>query len=81
MDLFWQLIQYLISVVQAVINLSPETINQYADDLGPWLYVVLFADHLCRDGAGGHAVSAGRLAVIRRRRRRGPSGFSDPARH
>ena len=23
-------------------NLGPETINQYANDLGPWLYAVLF---------------------------------------
>jgi membrane-associated protein len=43
MDFFWQLAQYVISFVQTVINLGPETVNQYASDLGPWLYVVLFA--------------------------------------
>jgi membrane-associated protein len=42
MDFFWQFIEYPISFVQAVINLGPETINQYANELGPWLYVVLF---------------------------------------
>jgi membrane-associated protein len=42
MNFFWQLLEYLIGFVQAVINLGPETINQYANDLGAWLYVVLF---------------------------------------
>ena len=42
MDLFWQLIQYVTTFVQTIINLGPETINQYANDLGPWLYGVLF---------------------------------------
>jgi membrane-associated protein len=42
MDFFWQLVEYLTTFVQTVINLSPETINQYANDLGHWLYVVLF---------------------------------------
>jgi membrane-associated protein len=42
MDFFWQLVQYVTGFVQTVINLGPETINQYANDLGPWLYVVLF---------------------------------------
>jgi len=42
MDFFGQLVQFLTSFVQTVINLGPETINQYANDLGPWLYAVLF---------------------------------------
>jgi membrane-associated protein len=42
MDFFWQVAQYVISFVQTVMNLGPETINQYANDLGSWLYVVLF---------------------------------------
>jgi membrane-associated protein len=33
---------YLGGFVRMVIDLSPETINQYADQLGPWLYGVLF---------------------------------------
>ncbi len=43
MDLFWQLFHYAVDAVRAVINLSPDTINEYATALGPWLYVVLFA--------------------------------------
>jgi membrane-associated protein len=43
MDFFWQIVQYAISLVQTVINLGPESINQYANDLGAWLYAVLFA--------------------------------------
>jgi membrane-associated protein len=43
MDLFWQLFQYVVDFVRAVINISPESVNQYATALGPWLYVVLFA--------------------------------------
>ena len=46
----------LTSVVQTVINLGPDTINQYANDLGPWLYAVLFLYHFCRYRAGSHAV-------------------------
>ncbi len=42
MDFFGQIVQFLTSVVQTVINLGPDTINQYANDLGPWLYAVLF---------------------------------------
>jgi len=42
MDLFWHLVQYLTTIVQTVINLGPETVNRYANDLGPWLYAVLF---------------------------------------
>jgi membrane-associated protein len=42
MDIIGQLVQQLINLVQAVMNLGPETINQYANDLGSWLYVVLF---------------------------------------
>jgi membrane-associated protein len=43
MNLFWQLYQWSIDAFWAVYNLSPATINQYADNLGSWLYVVLFA--------------------------------------
>ncbi len=43
MDLLSQLFQYVVDLVRAVIHLSPETVNQYAATLGPWLYVVLFA--------------------------------------
>ncbi|MFI5458201.1 MAG: DedA family protein [Isosphaerales bacterium] len=42
MDFLWQLVHYVTGFVQTVINLGPETINEYANDLGPWLYVVLF---------------------------------------
>jgi len=42
MDSFWQLVQILTNFIQTVMNLGPETINQYANDLGHWLYVVLF---------------------------------------
>jgi membrane-associated protein len=40
--LLWQLYQWAVDAFWAVINLSPETINQYASSMGPWLYVVLF---------------------------------------
>jgi membrane-associated protein len=43
MDLLWQVYQWLASAFWAVVHLSPETINQYAENLGPWLYAVLFA--------------------------------------
>jgi membrane-associated protein len=43
MDLFWQVYQWLVDGFWAVIHLGPETINQYADSLGAWLYIVLFA--------------------------------------
>jgi membrane-associated protein len=43
MDQFWHLIEYMISTVRSVIELNPETLNQYAESLGPWLYAVLFA--------------------------------------
>jgi membrane-associated protein len=42
MDQFGHLVQYVIDRVQTVINLNPETLNQYATTLGPWLYAVLF---------------------------------------
>ncbi len=42
MDLFRHAFQYLIDLAHTVINLSPETINQYASDMGPWLYGLLF---------------------------------------
>src|SRR5262249_41846583 len=42
MDIFWQLVHNAVSFVQTVINLGPETINEYASSLGPWLYGVLF---------------------------------------
>jgi membrane-associated protein len=41
--LLWQLYQWAVDAFWAVINLNPETINDYASSLGPWLYVVLFA--------------------------------------
>jgi membrane-associated protein len=41
--LLGQLYQWAVDVFWAVINLSPETINQYASNMGPWLYIVLFA--------------------------------------
>jgi membrane-associated protein len=43
MSLFWQIYQWFVDAFWAVVNLSPETINLYADNLGSWLYVVLFA--------------------------------------
>jgi membrane-associated protein len=42
MDQFWQFVEYVIELVQTVINLNPETLNQYAGTLGAWLYLVLF---------------------------------------
>jgi membrane-associated protein len=42
MDQLWHLIEYVIELVRSVIELNPETLNQYADSLGPWLYAVLF---------------------------------------
>jgi membrane-associated protein len=42
MDLFGQVYQWLVNAFGAVVHLSPETINQYAENLGPWLYAVLF---------------------------------------
>jgi len=42
MGQFWQFVEYVIDLVQTVINLSPETLNQYAATLGAWLYLVLF---------------------------------------
>ena len=47
--------------------------------LGPWLYVVLFADHLRRDGAGRHPIPAGRLAARSRSARSRPIRIADPA--
>jgi membrane-associated protein len=41
--LLWQLYQWAVDAFWAVINLSPETINDYATSMGPWLYIVLFA--------------------------------------
>jgi membrane-associated protein len=41
--LLWQLYQWAVDAFWAVVHLSPETINQYATSMGPWLYVVLFA--------------------------------------
>jgi membrane-associated protein len=43
MDLFLQTYQWLVRAFWAVVHLSPETINQYAENLGSWLYGVLFA--------------------------------------
>lgn len=43
MSWFWQVYQWLVAAFWAVIHLSPETLNEYADSLGPWLYIVLFA--------------------------------------
>jgi membrane-associated protein len=40
--LLGQLYQWAVDAFWAVINLSPETINEYASSMGPWLYVVLF---------------------------------------
>jgi membrane-associated protein len=42
MELFWQFVHFVTSVVQTVVNIGPETINQYTKDLGSWLYGVLF---------------------------------------
>jgi membrane-associated protein len=42
MELFGRILQYLGDFVRTVYELSPQTINQYADQLGPWLYAVLF---------------------------------------
>jgi membrane-associated protein len=42
MDQIWHLIEYVIELVRSVIELNPETLNQYAESLGPWLYAVLF---------------------------------------
>jgi membrane-associated protein len=42
MDQLWHVIEYVIELVRSVIELNPETLNQYADSLGPWLYAVLF---------------------------------------
>lgn len=43
MSLFWQIYEWCVTAFWAVMNLSPETINQYADQFGSWLYVILFA--------------------------------------
>ena len=67
-------------IVHTVINLSPETLNEYAEQLGAVAVRRLVRDHLRRDGAGGHAVPAGRLAALRGRGRRRPSRVADPAR-
>ena len=41
--LFQQIVQALIQFVQTIMHLvNPETLNEYAHTLGPWLYVVLF---------------------------------------
>jgi membrane-associated protein len=43
MGLFQQIVQALIQFVQTIMHLvNPETLNEYAHTLGPWLYVVLF---------------------------------------
>src|SRR5580704_7991871 len=42
-NLLYQLYEWAVGAFWAVINLSPETINEYASSMGPWLYVVLFA--------------------------------------
>src|ERR1700758_3207056 len=42
MDQLWHVIEYVIEIVRSVIELNPQTLNQYAESLGPWLYVVLF---------------------------------------
>jgi membrane-associated protein len=41
--LLLQVYHWVVDAFWTVINLSPETINQYASSMGPWLYVVLFA--------------------------------------
>ena len=61
----------LVDAFWAVINLSPETINQYAEQPGAVAVRRFVRDHLRRDGARGDAVSAGRFAVIRGGGRRG----------
>ncbi len=38
-----QIYEWVVNAFWTVINLNPETINQYANSMGPWLYVVLFA--------------------------------------
>src|SRR6201997_2310543 len=42
MDQLWHVIEYVIEIVRSVIELNPQTLNQYAEALGPWLYAVLF---------------------------------------
>ena len=56
-DLFLHLDKHLGDVIQ---------------DYGAWTYLILFVDHLLRDGPGGHAVSAGRFAAVRGRARSPP---------
>src|SRR5215471_3094870 len=43
METLSQLVQYVIDFGRTVLDIGPETINQYAAALGPSLYVVLFA--------------------------------------
>src|SRR5215471_3090112 len=43
METLSQLVQYVIDFGRTVLDIGPETINQYAAAVGPWLYVVLFA--------------------------------------
>jgi membrane-associated protein len=42
MELFRHLVQNLVDLASAVINLSPESVNEYAGSMGPWLYALLF---------------------------------------
>jgi membrane-associated protein len=70
MDLLWQVYQWLASAFWAVVHLSPETINQYAENLGPWLYAVLFAIIFAETGLvvtpllPGDSLNIGILAVL-----------------
>ena len=59
MDLLWYVYQWLVDVFRAVVHLSPETINQYAQSLGAWLYAVLFAIIFAETGLGGDTSLAG----------------------
>jgi len=42
MESFGRILHYLGDFLRTVVEFSPQTINQYADQLGPWLYAVLF---------------------------------------
>ncbi len=51
MSLFWQIYEWCVTAFWAVMNLSPETINQYADQLRVVALRDLVRDHLRRDRA------------------------------
>jgi membrane-associated protein len=42
MGTFGQILQHLVDFVRTIVDFSPQTINQYANQLGPWLYALLF---------------------------------------